>query len=48
MNEKTTVYIEADLKEAVKIRLIKERDNQSMSALVNELLIKWLSEQYNS
>lgn len=45
MNEKTTVYIEPDLKENVKIRLIKDKGNESLSALINELLTKWLNEQ---
>lgn len=45
MNEKTTVYIEPDLKEEVKIRLIREKDNKSLSALINELLEKWLNGQ---
>lgn len=45
MNEKTTVYIEPDLKEEVKIRLIKDKGNESLSALINELLGKWLKEQ---
>jgi hypothetical protein len=45
MNEKTTVYIEPDLKEKVKIKLIKERDNRSLSALINQLLEQWLKEQ---
>lgn len=42
MNEKTTVYIEPDLKEEVKIRLIREKDNKSLSALINELLGEWM------
>lgn len=45
MNEKTTLYLEPDLKQAVKIKLIKDYDNKSMSALVNELLKIWLQEQ---
>jgi len=45
MNEKTTVYIEPDLKEEVKIRLIRDKGNESLSALINELLAKWLKEQ---
>jgi transcriptional regulator with XRE-family HTH domain len=45
MNEKTTVYIEPDLKEEVQIRLLRDREKQSLSALVNELLAKWLKEQ---
>lgn len=45
MNEKTTVYIEPDLKEAVQIRLLRDREKKSLSALTNELLAKWLKEQ---
>jgi hypothetical protein len=45
MNEKTTLYLEPDLKEKVKIKLIQERENKSLSKLVNELLDKWLKEQ---
>lgn len=45
MNEKTTVYLEPDLKEEVKIRLIRDKGNESLSALINELLEKWLKEQ---
>lgn len=45
MNEKTTLYLEPDLKEKVKIKLIQERENKSLSKLVNELLEKWLKEQ---
>ncbi|MBB6716164.1 hypothetical protein [Clostridium gasigenes] len=44
MNEKTTVYIEPDLKEEVKIRLIREKDNKSLSALINELLGEWIKD----
>lgn len=45
MNEKTTIYIEPDLKEEVRIELIRQRDGQSLSALINELLAKWIQEQ---
>lgn len=45
MNEKTTLYLEPKLKESVKIQLIKDGENQSLSNLVNELLIKWYAEQ---
>lgn len=44
MNEKTTIYIEPDLKESVQIRLLKEREKKSLSALINELLEKWMHE----
>ncbi|MHC1683661.1 MAG: hypothetical protein AB6733_12005 [Clostridiaceae bacterium] len=43
MNEKTTVYIEPTLKEEVQIQLVREK--KSLSALINELLEKWLKEQ---
>jgi predicted CopG family antitoxin len=42
VNEKTTIYIEPELKEEVKIKLIREKENKSLSALINELLEKWL------
>lgn len=45
MNEKTTVYIEPDLKQQVRIKLIKEAENRSLSALINELLAQWLKNQ---
>jgi len=45
MNEKTTVYIEPDLKEKVQIRLLRDRQKKSLSALINEVLAKWLKEQ---
>jgi transcriptional regulator with XRE-family HTH domain len=45
MNEKTTVYLEPKLKEDVKIRLIRDKGSESLSALINELLAKWLKEQ---
>ena len=45
MNERTTVYIEPDLKEEVQIRLIKEQGKKSLSALINELLTKWNNDQ---
>jgi predicted CopG family antitoxin len=42
VNEKTTIYLEPKLKEEVRIKLIREKDNKSLSALINELLEKWL------
>jgi len=45
MNEKTTVYLEPKLKEDVKIRLIRDKGSESLSALINDLLLKWLNEQ---
>lgn len=45
MNEKTTVYIEPQLKEDVQIKLIKNGDKQSLSNLINELLKEWLNRE---
>lgn len=45
MNEKTTVYIEPDLKEKVQIKLIRDKEKQSLSSLINEVLAKWLREE---
>jgi len=45
LNEKTTVYIEPDLKEKVQVRLLRDREKKSLSALINEVLAKWLKEQ---
>ncbi|MBV4423604.1 hypothetical protein [Clostridium tyrobutyricum] len=45
MNEKTTLYIEPDLKKNVQVELIKDGDKQSLSNLVNILLAKWLRER---
>lgn len=45
MNEKTTLYLEPELKKNVQIQLINNGDNQSMSNLVNELLTKWYANQ---
>lgn len=45
MNEKTTIYIEPDLKEKVQIELIREGDKKSLSALINELLTEWIKKQ---
>ncbi|EDK35226.1 hypothetical protein [Clostridium kluyveri] len=45
MNEKTTIYLEPDLKKAVRIELVRDGENQSLSNLINQLLYKWLSEK---
>lgn len=45
MNEKTTVYIEPILKRKVRLTLLKEYDDKSLSALINELLEVWMKEQ---
>lgn len=43
MNEKTTIYIEPELKEEVQVKLVREK--KSLSALINELLANWLKSQ---
>lgn len=48
MNEKTTIYIEPELKKNIRVRLLQEYDNKSLSELVNELLSKWIKEEENS
>ncbi|WP_198039528.1 hypothetical protein [Clostridium kluyveri] len=45
MNEKTTIYLEPDLKKAVRIELVRDGENQSLSNLINQLLYKWLSDK---
>ncbi|UZQ49000.1 hypothetical protein [Clostridium kluyveri] len=45
MNEKTTIYLEPDLKKAVRIELVRDGENQSLSNLINQLLYKCLSEK---
>lgn len=45
MNEKTTIYIEPQLKEDVRIKLIQNGDKQSLSNLINELLTEWMERQ---
>lgn len=45
MNEKTTIYLEPDLKESVKIQLIRDGNNQSLSNLINTLLKKWYGQK---
>lgn len=44
MNEKTTVYIEPNLKKSVQIKLISDGEGTSLSALINELLREWYEE----
>lgn len=48
MNEKTTLYLEPKLKEDVKIELIREGNNESMSALANKLFSEWLKKKKKS
>ena len=38
MREKTTIYIEEDLKKKVQIRLIENEGQVSLSTLINKLL----------
>lgn len=45
MNEKTTVYLEPTLKKDVQVELLKNHDNKSLSALINELLAQWYKKQ---
>ena len=45
MNEKTTVYIEPDLKKSIQIKLIEQDEKRSLSALINELLAVWMKAQ---
>lgn len=45
MDEKTTIYIEPELKEKVQIRLIQEGEKKSLSKLVNELLKEWVTKK---
>lgn len=45
MNEKTTVYIEPNLKQEVQMKLIRNGEKQSLSNLINELLMKWINEK---
>ena len=41
MREKTTIYIEEDLKKKVLIKLIENEGQVSLSTLINELLEEW-------
>ena len=41
MREKTTIYIEEDLKKKVQIKLIENEGQVSLSTLFNELLEEW-------
>ena len=45
MYDKSTVYIEDELKEAVQIELIKQGKKNYLSKLINELLKNWLRKQ---
>ncbi|MDB2087624.1 hypothetical protein [Clostridium paraputrificum] len=49
MREKTTIYIEEDLKKKVQIKLIENEGQVSLSTLVNKLLEEWyLKEKMSS
>lgn len=41
MNEKTTVYIDPNLKRNIQIKLLQDGDGTSLSALINQLLEEW-------
>ena len=41
MREKTTIYIEEDLKKKVQIKLIENEGQVSLSTLINKLLEEW-------
>lgn len=41
MREKTTIYIEEDLKKKVQIKLIENEGQVSLSTLINHLLQEW-------
>ena len=45
MNDRTTIYIEPELKNEVKIQLIRQGEKQSLSSLINILLKDWLEKQ---
>ena len=41
MREKTTIYIEENLKKKVQIKLIENEEQVSLSTLINKLLEEW-------
>lgn len=45
MNEKTTIYIDSDLKRDVQIALLQSGKQNYLSKLINELLQQWLEKQ---
>ena len=45
MREKTTIYIEEDLKKKVQIRLIENEGQVSLSTLINKLLADWYQQE---
>lgn len=45
MREKTTIYIEEDLKKKVQIKLIENEGQVSLSTLINKLLEEWYKKE---
>lgn len=45
MREKTTIYIEEDLKKKVQIKLIENEEQVSLSTLINKLLGEWYQKE---
>jgi hypothetical protein len=45
MREKTTIYIEEDLKKKVQIKLIENEEQVSLSTLINKLLEEWYQKE---
>ena len=45
MREKTTIYIEEDLKKKVQIKLIENEGQVSLSTLINKLLEEWYQKE---
>lgn len=45
MREKTTIYIEEDLKKKVQIKLIENEEQISLSTLINKLLEEWYQKE---
>lgn len=47
MREKTTIYIEDELKKRVQIKLIENGGQVSLSTLINKLLEEWYQKESN-
>lgn len=45
MREKTTIYIEDELKKSVQIKLIENGGQVSLSTLINKLLEEWYQKE---
>jgi len=45
MREKTTIYIEENLKKKVQIKLIENEEQVSLSTLINKLLEEWYQQE---